>query len=267
MRPGAFPAKAMPVFAVGKSSARWKLSLAAAFAGAGMLLGGCDALKRSGDQDSARPAGVEAFPRADRPVAPIISPRYATEETRDRVNEAEDIMDRAGIRPGMTVADIGAGEGYYTVRLAKRVGSQGRVLAEDIVPEVIDALGQRVNRENWTNVSVKLGTPENPMLPENSFDRIFLVHMYHEIEEPYAFLWHMRPALKPGGEVIVVDAMRPTAQHGTPPRLLTCEFGTVGYQLISLEVRPEAGGYLARFRVVGGRPSPEAIRPCRLMSE
>ena len=267
MRTGALPAKAQAPRAAGQGPVRWTVPMAVALVGSGILLGGCDRLKRSDDGDPARPAGLEAFPRADRPVAPIISPRYATEEARDRVNEAEDIMDRAGIRRGMTVADIGAGEGYYTVRLAKRVGSQGRVLAVDIVPEVIDALGQRVNRENWTNVSVKLGTPENPKLPENSFDRIFLVHMYHEIGEPYAFLWHMRPALKPGGEVIVVDAMRPTAQHGTPPRLLTCEFGTVGYQLISLEVRPEAGGYLARFRAVGGRPSPEAIRPCRLTSE
>lgn len=263
MRFGAFPAEGAIPFAARKRSALSRSALAVALIAS---VAGCDALNRQDDREDARPPGVEAFPRADRPVAPIISPRYATEEARDRVNEAEDIMDRAGIRRGMTVADIGAGEGYYTVRLAKRVGPTGRVLAEDIVPEVIDALGQRVNRENWTNVSVKLGTPENPKLPENSFDRVFLVHMYHEIEEPYAFLWHMRPALKAGGEVIVVDAMRPTAQHGTPPRLLTCEFGSVGYQLISLEVRPEAGGYLARFRAVGGRPAPEAIRPCTLVA-
>ena len=259
----AFPAEVGGTSTHRKRSAPLKSALAAALV---VALAGCDALNRGGDNQDSRPEEIETFPRAHRPVAPIISPRFATEEARDRVNEAEDIMDRAGIRPGMTVADIGAGEGYYTVRLAKRVGLNGRVLAEDIVPEVIDALGQRINRENWTNVSVKLGTPENPMLPENSFDRIFLVHMYHEIEEPYAFLWHMRPALKPGGEVIVVDAMRPTAQHGTPPRLLTCEFGSVGYQLISLEVRPEAGGYLARFRPVGGRPRPEAIRPCALVA-
>ena len=145
-----------------------------------------------------------------------MSTRWSSEEARDRVNEAEDIMDRAGIRPGMTIADIGAGEGYYTVRLAKRVGARGRVLAEDILPEVIDALSRRITRENWTNVSVKLGAPEDPKLPENSFDRIFMVHMYHEIAEPYAFLWHLSPALKADGELIVVDADRPTDQHGTP---------------------------------------------------
>tara|TARA_R110000782_G_scaffold78293_5_gene156083 strand:+ start:76949 stop:77710 length:762 start_codon:yes stop_codon:yes gene_type:complete len=230
------------------------------------LLGACDRINGNAGSDGRRPSARD-FPRADRPVSPVVSIRYASEEARDRVNEANGIMDRAGIRPGMTVADIGAGEGYYTVRLAKRVGPEGRVLAQDIMAEVIDALGRRVTREQWDNVSVKLGTLDDPKLPAASFDRIFMVHMYHEIEEPYAFLWNMRPALKPDGEVIVVDAMRPTDQHGTPPKLLTCEFASVGYRLIVLEPRPSAGGYIARFKAVGARPEPDAIRPCALVSE
>src|SRR3546814_7970466 len=80
-------------------------------------------------------------------------------------------MDKAGIAPGMTVADIGAGQGYYTVRLANRVGAEGRVLAEDIVPQVRDALAERVARERLDNVSVRLGEPADPKLPPNSFDR------------------------------------------------------------------------------------------------
>lgn len=215
--------------------------------------------------DDNRTDAAREFPKADRPVAPIVSTRYANEEARDHLGEAEDIMHKAGIRPGMTVADIGAGEGYYTVRLAKRVGEHGRVLAEDIMAEVIDALGQRVTREHWDNVSVKLGAPDDPKLPAGSFDRIMLVHMYHEIQEPYAFLWNLRPALKPDGQVIVVDALRPIEQHGTPPRLLICEFKAVGYQLIELTPRPSAGGYFARFKAVGGRPEPEAIQPCELV--
>ena len=157
------------------------------------------------DADRNRPETARAFPRADRPVAHIESTRWSDEESRDRVNEAEDVMDRAGIRPGMTVADIGAGEGYYTIRLARRVGPQGRVLAQDILPEVRDSLAMRVSRENLDNVSVKLGAADNPMLPERSFDRIFRVHMYHEITEPYAFLWNLYPALKLSGELIVVE--------------------------------------------------------------
>ncbi len=227
-----------------------------------LMLGGCDRL--GGEADNRRES-ARGFPKADRPISPIVSVRYSTEEARDHAGEAQDIMDHAGAAPGMTVADIGAGEGYYTVRLAKRVGREGRVLAEDIMPEVIDALGQRINRENWSNVSVRLGTPDDPRLPERSFDRIFMVHMYHEIEEPYAFLWHMRPALKPEGEVIVVDSDRPTSEHGTPPKLLACEFASVGYRLMEMMPRPSSGGYLARFRTVGARPDPDAIRACKLV--
>lgn len=175
-------------------------------------------------------------------------------------------MDRARIGKGMTVADIGAGEGYYTIRLAGRVGADGRVLAQDIVPEVRDALASRVARERLENVSVKLGDADDPKLPENSFDRVLMVHMYHEIAEPYAFLWHLRPALKPDGLVVVVDANRSTQNHGTPPALLQCEFAAVGYERVSQENMPSAGGYIAMFRAKGARPAPEAIRACRTAS-
>lgn len=236
------------------------MTMRVALAGVMVLLAACDAL--SPGNGSARSTAAAPFPQADRPVAPIVSTRWSSEEARDRVNEAEDIMDRAGIRPGMTVADIGAGEGYYTVRLARRVGKKGRVLAEDIMPEVIEALSRRITREKWDNVSVKLGVAEDPRLPENSFDRILMVHMYHEIAEPYAFLWHLSPALKKGGELIVVDADRPTDQHGTPPRLLACELAAMGFRMEELIPKPTAGGYLARFRRIAARPDPASIVPC-----
>lgn len=203
------------------------------------------------------------FPAADRPVAPITASRWSTEEARDRVNESGTVMDRVGIAPGMTVADIGAGEGYYTIRLAQRVGENGRVLAEDIVPETRDALAARVTRERLDNVSVKLGEPADPMLPENSFDRIFMVHMYHEIEQPYEFLWRMRPSLNARGRVVVVDAERTTASHGTPIALLTCEFAAVGYQLVEKTPLPSVGGYIAQFEARGARPDPSSITPCK----
>ncbi|CAN5358651.1 methyltransferase domain-containing protein [soil metagenome] len=204
------------------------------------------------------------FPAADRPVASIISSRWSTEEARDRLNEAGEVMESAGIAPGMTVADIGAGEGYYTIRLGQRVGIGGRVLAEDIVPEVRDALAERVARERLGNVSVRLGEPADPKLPDRSFDRVLMVHMYHEITQPYEFLWRMRPSLRPDGQVVVVDANRPTESHGTPPALLKCEFAAVGYSMVAFKDMPSAGGYLATFRAKGPRPDPSAIRPCRL---
>ncbi len=205
------------------------------------------------------------FPAADRPVAHIVSSRWSTEEARDRLNEAGQVMAKSGITKGMTVADIGAGEGYYTIRLAQRVGKDGRVLAEDIVAGVRDALAERVARERLDNVSVRLGDPANPKLPDNSFDRVFMVHMYHEIDQPYEFLWRMRPSLRPGGLVVVVDANRPTENHGTPPELLKCEFAAVGYTQVDTADMPSAGGYLATFRAEGPRPEPEAIKPCKLV--
>src|SRR3546814_4922292 len=89
----------------------------------------------------------------------------------------------AWLTRSMTVADSGAGEGYYTVRLARKVGPDGRVLAQDIVAAIRDRLASRVERERLDNVSVKLGEPHDPKLPGNSFDRIFLVNMYHERSE------------------------------------------------------------------------------------
>jgi ubiquinone/menaquinone biosynthesis C-methylase UbiE len=232
-------------------------------AGLALVLAGCDA---TAPKLPEKPSKAEAseFPEADRPVATIVSARWSTEEARDRLNESEEVMDRAGIAKGMTVADIGAGEGYYTIRLAQRVGADGRVLAEDIVPEVRDALARRVARERLDNVSVRLGMVDDPRLPEASFDRVLMVHMYHEIADPYAFLWHLRPSLRPGGLVVVVDANRATQNHGTPPALLRCEFEAVGYRQVAMRPMPSAGGYLTTFQAVGPRPEPKAIRPCRL---
>ncbi|HEU4651288.1 MAG TPA: class I SAM-dependent methyltransferase [Croceibacterium sp.] len=227
------------------------------------LLAACAVLtacKPAADAD--RPETARDFPRPFRPVSELSGSSFSTEEQRDDRNEANTVMDLARIVPGMTVADIGAGEGYYTVRLAERVGARGRVLAQDIDREVLDRLAQRVLRERLDNVSVRLGTPDDPKLPENSFDRIFMVHMYHEIEEPYAFLWRMRPALRKGGQVIVVDVDRLTDEHGIPPQLLFCEFQAVGFSLVEFVRKPELAGYYAQFAAVGPRPEPGAIIPC-----
>jgi len=227
-----------------------------------LLLAACDG---GPAEVRAKPDNIGPFPAADRPVAKIVSARWSTEEARDRLNESGEVMDKSGIAKGMTVADIGAGEGYYTIRLASRVGKDGRVVAEDIVPEVRDALAERVVRDRLDNVSVRLGEPANAKLPDNgSFDRVLMVHMYHEIEQPYEFLWRLRPSLKPDGEIVVVDADRLTQNHGTPPKLLQCEFAAIGYKLVGFDDMPSAGGYMARFRAIGVRPEPKTIKACRL---
>jgi Methylase involved in ubiquinone/menaquinone biosynthesis len=202
------------------------------------------------------------FPSADRDVAPIVGGTFSTEDARDRSGEAEEVMQLAGVKPGMSVADVGAGEGYYTVRLARVVGPKGRVLAEDILPQVRDELSDRVQRERLDNVAIKLGTADNPMLPHGSFDRVFLVHMYHEVASPYAFLWHMREGIKPAGLAIVVDSNRPVKQHGMPPEQLKCEFAALGLEPVKFTMLTGGDVYLMAFRVAGPRPAPEKIEPC-----
>lgn len=225
-----------------------------------ILLSGCGA----GEEDLPRPESSIEFPRADRPVSGEAAESFPTEDARDSLGEAQKVMDRADIDEGMTVADIGAGEGYYTVRLSERVGPDGRVLAQDIDREALERLGRRVERERLDNVSIKLGSGDDPQLPADSFDRIFLVYMYHEVEEPYAFLWRLWPALARDGQVIVVDADRPTDQHGIHPLLLSCEFEAVGFKLIEFVEKPDIKGYFARFGRANSRPEPNMIVPCGL---
>lgn len=205
----------------------------------------------------------DQFPSAGRDVAPIVNDSFSTEDARDRLGEAEEVVGLAEVAPGMSVADVGAGEGYYTVRLSPIVGRRGRVLAQDIVPETRDRLAQRVQRENLDNVAVRLGREADPMLPDGSFDRIFLVHMYHEVTRPYEFLWHLRDGLKPGGVVVVVDSDRPVKRHGMPPSQLQCEFRALGLQPVMSRRLTHADAYFMSFKVAGQKPSPGAIKTCK----
>ncbi len=207
-------------------------------------------------------APASPFPEARRDVAPVVGDAFSTEDVRDRLGEAEEVIGLAEVKPGMSVADVGAGEGYYTVRLARAVGPKGRVLAEASVPRGRAARSERVQREQLDNVAVKLGTPDNPMLPRESFDRIFLVHMYHEVQSPYAFLWHLREGLKPDGLVVVVDSDRRIKQHGIRPGQVTCEFRGVGLEPVKSSELTGGESYFMAFRIARPRPAPGAIRRC-----
>ena len=209
------------------------------------------------------PESASGFPEPDRPVSNLGANEFISEDQRDSVGEAQTVMDLAEIEEGMTVADIGAGNGYYTVRLAERVGQSGRVLAQDIDQAALDRLARRVERYRLDNVSIRRGAFADPGLPDDSFDRIFMVHMYHEIEQPYEFLWRMWPALRDEGQVIVVDRDRPTDQHGIDQLLLSCEFERVGFELVAFKDAPELSGYYAQFKAAAKRPEPGEIKPCR----
>jgi len=218
-------------------------------------------------QDLIAQSGAPAvvFPKPDRPVAGIVSPIWHDEKERDDAGEPGQLVRLLGIKSGMTVADIGAGSGYYVVRLSPIVGSKGRIIAEDIVPKYLRSLRKRVRDLGLRNVVISPGEPHDPKLPADSVDIAILVHMYHEIEQPYALLYNLVPALKPEGRVGIVDAFGPTSQHGTPPNLLRCELAAVGYREISFDRLIGSDAYLAVFAPpsTSSRPRPQAIVACK----
>lgn len=203
------------------------------------------------------------FPVPDRPVASIISAAYSDEATRDAHGEAERVMDRLGIAPGARVADIGAGDGYYTIRLARRLGSSGRIYATDVEADHLKRLEERLEREAIREVTVILGGAGDPNLPPGSIDVALLAHVYHEIVRPYEFMYRLHAALAPHARVGIVEVDRPTQDHGTPAALLRCELGAVGYRLSALTSLAPADGYLAIFVPPHVLPRPDAIRSCR----
>jgi SAM-dependent methyltransferase len=217
-------------------------------------------------QDFAGAPGAPAsrFPKPERPVAEIVSPIWHDEKERDAAGEIQQVVELLGIKRGMAVADVGAGSGYYVLRLAPIVGPDGRIYAEDIVPDYLSKLRKRVRDLGLQNVIVARGEPHDPRLPARSLDAAILVHMYHEIAQPFALLYNLAPALKPDARVGIVDAIAPTAKHGTPPGLLRCELAAVGYREIGFHPLTGSNAYLeiAAPPSDEGRTRPEAIAAC-----
>ena len=203
--------------------------------------------------------------RTTNPATALWSERlHYFEERRDALNEAGQIADLLKLKPGMTVGDIGAGNGYHTVRLSRLVGPAGSVVAQDVTRDYLIELARRTERVGLTNVIFALGDPHDPRLPASSLDAAILVHMYHEISQPYAFLYNLAPALKRGALVGIVDLERPTPEHGTPIELLRCELSAVGYREIATHQLAGDGGYLAVFSPPdeASRKSPRDIVAC-----
>jgi ubiquinone/menaquinone biosynthesis C-methylase UbiE len=126
-------------------------------------------------------------------------------EERDIEEEPDRALDALGIKRGDVVADVGAGSGYLTVRIAKRVGKEGRVYGEDIQPEMIELLKKRVTQEKIANVVPLLGRENDPKLPDSAIDLIVLVDVYHEFQQPQEMLRAMRKALKPTGRLVLLE--------------------------------------------------------------
>lgn len=200
------------------------------------------------------------LPRPQRPVAKVVSSAWGEEAARDKAGEAADVIRIAGIKPGMAVADIGTGGGYYVMRVAPVVGPQGRVFAQDLSPGVLARVRQRALAAGHGNVRYIQGSQANARLPAAAVDVALMIHMYHEIEQPYRLLDKLRASLKSGGRIVIVDADRPSEARGMPKSLLLCEVRAVGYELVG--VTDIADAYVAVFRP-GVRPDPASVRACR----
>lgn len=201
-----------------------------------------------------------ALPGPGRPVAKIVSPAWDDEDRRDLRGEFSDVVKALALKPGQTVADIGAGSGYYAMRLSPILGQNGRVIAQDVVSTYLEQLKQRARAEKLTNISFVRGTQSDARLPAGAVDVALMVHMYHEIAQPYVLLTRLRASLKPGGRVAIVDLEREPQFHGMPRKLLVCEMQAVGYELRT--IKELNVGYVAIFRL--GQPkAPGAVRACR----
>lgn len=151
---------------------------------------------------------------------------------RDAKLHINRVMDKLAIAPGKTVADIGAGSGWFTVRAAKRVGNSGHVYAEDINPAAIEHIDERMHKEQLTNVTTIAGTPDNPKLPPDSVDAVLLLKTYHEIAQPVVLLENLKASLRPGARVGIIDRDGNGEDHGVHKSIVLQEAEKAGYRLL-----------------------------------
>jgi ubiquinone/menaquinone biosynthesis C-methylase UbiE len=142
------------------------------------------------------------------------------------------VMDILGITPGKTVADIGAGSGWFTVRAARRVGERGAVYAVDINPESIGYIDGRANKEQLHNIKTILGKADDPLLPADAVDAVLLLKTYHEVAEPVVLLRNLRAALRPGAKVGIIDRNGNGEDHGVGRDVVLHEATQAGYRLL-----------------------------------
>jgi cyclopropane fatty-acyl-phospholipid synthase-like methyltransferase len=151
---------------------------------------------------------------------------------RDQRLHINQVMDVLAIAPGKTVADIGAGSGWFTVRAAKRVTASGAVYAVDINPQAVDYINQRIEKEQLRNVKTILSKPDDPELPAAGIDAVLLLKTYHEVANPVALLRNLRRSLRPSARVGIIDRNGNGEDHGVQKDVVVREAGQAGYRLI-----------------------------------
>ena len=150
---------------------------------------------------------------------------------RDGRLQINRVMDILGITPGKTVADIGAGSGWFSVRAARRVTESGVVYAVDINPEATRYVDQRVRKEGLHNVKTILSKSDDPELPAKQIDAVLLLKTYHEVDRPVALLRNLRGSLRAGAKVGIIDRNGNGENHGVSPDIVIKEAAEAGYAL------------------------------------
>ena len=155
------------------------------------------------------------------------------EPGRDQRLQIDRVMDLLHLKPGSTIADIGAGGGWFSVRAARRVGPKGRVIAEDINPKFIASIQQRAQREHLANIVTLLGTPDDPKLTPDSLDAALMLKVYHEIAHPLLVLANLRAALKPGARFGIIDRNGNGSDHGLKESIVREEVEHAGFRQVA----------------------------------
>jgi predicted methyltransferase len=150
---------------------------------------------------------------------------------RDERLQINRVMDMLGIVPGKSVADVGAGSGWFTVRAARRVTGSGAVYAVDINPEAIQYIDERAKKEQLQNIKTILSKPDDPQLPAHSIDAVLLLKTYHEVAHPVMLLRNLRLSLKPGAKIGIIDRNGTGADHGVSKEVVVREAAQAGYEL------------------------------------
>jgi SAM-dependent methyltransferase len=151
---------------------------------------------------------------------------------RDQRLQVNRVMDILGIAAGKTVADIGAGSGWFTVRAARRVGESGTVYAVDINPDAVHYIDDRLHKEQLHNIKTILSKPDDPMLPASSIDSVLLLKTYHEVANPVALLCNLRASLRPGAKIGIIDRNGNGEDHGVARDVVVREAGEAGYRVL-----------------------------------
>jgi ubiquinone/menaquinone biosynthesis C-methylase UbiE len=124
---------------------------------------------------------------------------------RDQSMKPEQIMDTIGVKAGMVIGEVGAGEGYFTFKLSNRVGPKGRIYANDIKRSVLETIENKSEDENIINISTVHGETEDPLFPKTNLDMIVMMQVYHDLAKPVIFFKNLKKYLKPGANVVIID--------------------------------------------------------------